>query len=328
MKRRHFLGGLGGAVTAWPLATRAQHQAMPVVGFLNAGSAYQLANFAAAYVRGLSESGYAEGKDVRIEYRWANGTTARLPELAASLVSHRVALIAAFGTPSARVAKSAIAGTSIPMVFANGSDPVADGLVASINRPAGNITGVTSIAAAIVPKRLELLRELVPNISTVAILINPNNPLSVAERTGTEIAASSVGQRLEVLSARNSDEVELAFAQLRERKVGGLIITTDLFYFGHMKRFAELAIQHGMPAVAPLREFAVSGGLISYGASIPDAYRQAGVYSGRVLKGEKPEDLPILQPIKFDYVINLATAKALGLDIPPMMLARADEVIE
>jgi putative ABC transport system substrate-binding protein len=214
------------------------------------------------------------------------------------------------------------------MVFANGSDPVADGLVASMNRPGGNITGVTSIAAAIVPKRLELLRELVPNISTVAVLINPKNPLSVAERESTEVAARSVGQRLEVFRASTSSEVDLAFAQLRERRVGGLIITTDLFYFGHLKRFAELAIQYKMPTIAPLKEFAAGGGLISYGASIPDAYRQAGVYSGRVLKGEKPEDLPILQPTKFDYVINLSTAKALGLEIPPMLLARADEVIE
>lgn len=326
MRRRSFVGLLGFA-SAWPLAVYGQN-AKPVIGFLNAGSPQQLSNFAAAFVQGLKETGYIAGENVTIDYRWAGGVNADLPKLAAGLVADRVDVIAVFGTPSARIAKAAIAGTAIPMVFANGSDPVADGLVASLNRPGGRVTGVTSIAASIVPKRLELLRDLVPGLATVGVLINPNNPLSIDERESTEAAARNLGQQVEVFTASTSGEVEAVFRPFASRRPDGLIVTTDLFLFGHIKRLAELAIEHRLPAIAPLKEFAAAGGLISYGASIPDAYRQAGVYCGRVLKGENPVNLPILQPTKFDYVINLKTAKILDLSISPLALARADEVIE
>jgi len=328
IRRRQFISLVGGAAMAWPVAARGQQPAMPVIGFLSAGAPQALAHFAAAFTHGLKEAGYVEGRNVAIEYRWARGAAARLPELAADLVSRHVDVIAAFGTPSARAAKLAVARSPIPVVFANGSDPVADGLVASLNRPGGNITGVTSIAAFIVPKRLELLRAAVPEGGIMALLINPTNPLSASEREGTEAAARTLGQRLDVITARDAGEIEGAFITLAQQKIGALVIATDLLFYGQMERLAALALRHKLPAVAPLREFVIAGGLMSYGASIPDAYRQAGVYTGRVLKGEKPAELPIMQPTRFNFAINLNAAKSLSIEIPVTLLALADEVIE
>lgn len=327
-ERRKFLMRLGAAagtaLAPWP----ARAQAVPVIGFLSAGAEQQLAPFAAAFVRGLREGGFVEGQNVHIAYRWASGVAARLPEMAADLVQRRVSLIAAFGTPSARAAKNVVAGTSIPVVFANGSDPVADGLVASLNRPGGNITGVTSIAAEVVPKRLEILRAALPAGAAIAFLINPTNPLSRTEQDATERAARALNHKIEVVTAGTEAEIEKAFGILEDRKVRGLIIATDLLFFGQMPRLAALARQHGIAAIAPLREFVVAGGLMSYGASIADAYRQAGAYAGKVLKGEPPGDLPIMQPTKFDLSVNARTAKALELELPPTLVALADEVLE
>jgi putative ABC transport system substrate-binding protein len=326
MQRREFITLLGGAA-AWPLTARAQQPAMPVIGFLNGAAQEQTAGFVAAFVEGLRESGYVEGRNVLLEYRWANGAYERLPELAAELVGRRVAIIAAFGTQTVRVAKAAVASSSIPVVFATGSDPVADGLVESLNHPGGNITGTTSIGGELAPKRLELIREVVPTAKIIGILINPNNPLSAVQLAEAETAAHAIGQSLKVLTARNENEIEAVFLSL-DRQVGALMISLDTFYLGQMERFASLAVRHALPAIAPLREFASSGGLMSYGTSISETYRQAGIYTGRVLKGSKPADLPIIQTTKVELVINLKTAKALGLTVPPHIVARADEVIE
>jgi putative ABC transport system substrate-binding protein len=326
MRRRNFLGVLGGAA-AWPLAARAQQSTMPVIGFLNGAVREQMADFVAAFVEGLKESGYIEGQNVLLEYRWANGAYERLPEMAAELVGRKVSIIAAFGTQTIRVAKAAVANSNIPVVFATGSNPVADGLVESLNHPGGNITGATSIGGELAPKRLELIREVVPTARLIGILINPNNPLSAIQLTETETAARAIGQSLKVLTARNESEIEAAFASL-DRQVGALMISIDVFYLGQMERFASLAVRHALPAIAPLREFARSGGLMSYGTSISDTYRQAGIYTGKVLKGSKPADLPIIQTTRVELVINLKTAKLLGLTVPPQIVARADEVIE
>jgi putative tryptophan/tyrosine transport system substrate-binding protein len=329
VRRREFIVTLvGGSAVAWPLALRARQPAIPVVGFINAGVPQALAVFAAAFAQGLNETGYVEGRNVTIEYHWASGAYERLPEIATDLVARRVAVIAVFGAVASRMTKAAIAGSSIPMVFANGSDPVADGLVTSLGRPGGNITGVTTIAASIVPKRLEFLRATVPAVVAMAIVINPDNPFSVAEQRATQEAARDRGQQLEVLTARNESEIEAVFAMLAKRHIGAVIISTDLFFFAQMDRFAALAVRNVVPASAPYREFPVSGGLMSYGASVAEAYREAGIYTGRILKGEKPGDLPVMQPTKFDLIINLRTAKALGLTVPPTLLALADEVIE
>jgi putative ABC transport system substrate-binding protein len=328
MKRREFITLLGGAAVAWPLAARAQPPAIPVVGVINAGVPQALAVFAAAFAQGLKETGYVEGRNVIIEHRWASGAYERLPQMATDLVARRVAVIAAFGTVASRITQAAIAHSSIPMVFANGSDPVANGLVTSLSRPGGNITGVTSIAASIVPKRLELLRAAVPAVGAMAIVMNPDNPFSVAEQRATLEAARERGQQLEVLTARNESEIEAVFAALAKGQIGAVIISTDLFFFAQMDRFAALAARNAVPASAPYREFPIGGGLMSYGASVADAYRQAGIYTGRILKGEKPGDLPVMQPTRFDLIINLRTAQTLGLTVPPTLLALADEVIE
>jgi putative tryptophan/tyrosine transport system substrate-binding protein len=328
LKRRGFITLLGGAAAAWPLAARAQQRTLPVVGFLNAGAPRALAVFAAAFRQGLEEIGYVEGRNVVIEYRWAGGAYDRLPQMTADLVVRRVAIIAVFGVVASRIAKAAVAGSSIPMVFANGGDPVADGLVSNLSRPGGNITGITSVAASIVPKRLEFLRAAIPSTTAMAIVTNPDNPFSVAEERATQEAARDRGQQLEVLTARNESEIEAVFATITHRRISAVIISTDLLFFSQMERFATLSVRNGVPASAPYREFPVGGGLMSYGASITEAYRQAGVYTGRILKGEKPGDLPVLQPTKFDLIINLRTVKALGLTLPPTLLALVDEVIE
>ena len=262
-----------------------------------------------------------------LEYRWANGAYERLPEMAADLVGRKVAVIAASGVPAVRAAKDAVASSGIPVVFATGTDPVADGLVESLNRPGGNITGATSIAGELAPKRLELIREVVPTAGVIGILINPNNPLSAIQLAEAETAARAIGQPLKVLTARNESEIDAVFVSL-DRKIGALMISIDVFYLGQMERFASLAVRHALPAIAPLREFASSGGLMSYGTSIAETNRQAGIYTGRILKGAKPADLPIVQTTKVELVVNLKAAKALGLNIPLPLLGRADEVIE
>ena len=327
MRRREFLGVLGGAAAAWPLAARAQ-QTMPVIGLLGSGSPGAL--FTAALAQGLQETGYVEGQNVLVEYRWARGAYDRLPDLAAELVDRRVSVIITFGTAAARPAMTASrkAMPVIPVVFSLGSDPVAEGFVTSLNRPGGNMTGATSIAGELAPKRLELLREFFREQAVLAILINPDNPLGEAERRDAVAASRQQGQRLEVLTASNENDIDAVFAALKPRKIDGLIISVDTFYFGQVRRMAQLAARHAVPVIGTLREFAADGGLISYGASISDVNRQAAVYVGKVLKGARPEDLPIVQPTKFELVINLKAAKALGLNVPPSLLARADEVIE
>jgi len=325
MRRREFIAGLGSAA-AWPVVARAQ-QSIPVVGFLNAGIAGPSARSVAKFVQGLREGGYEEGRTVAIDYRWADGIYQRLPQLAADLVARRVSVIATFGSPAAHAAK-AVAAHTIPIVFTNGSDPVAEGFVASLGRPGGNITGITSIAAAMVPKRLELLRSVVRPGTAVAILINPDNQLSIAERTAAEAAASAAHQQLHIVTARNETEIDAALAALAGLQAGALIITTDTFFYNQSVRLAALAMRHSVPAIAVLREFAEAGGLMSYGTNIPETFRLSGMYVARILKGEKPADLPVLQPTNFEFVINLKTAKAFGIELHPQLIATADEVIE
>jgi putative ABC transport system substrate-binding protein len=327
MKRRAFITLLGAAAAVWPLAARAQQPAMPVVGVLNGASP---SPFVAAFLQGLREAGFVEHQNILIEYRYARGAYERLPALAAELVALRVDLILAAGTPAVRVAKTASVKSlpAIPVVFAMASDPVAEGFVASLSRPGGNMTGITSIAGALAPKRLDLMREFLRDDAAIAILINPSNPLANAERKDTEAAAHAIGQRLEVLSASNEDEINQAFASLKQRHAGALIIAADVFYYSQMQRLATLAAQHAVPTIGPLRDFAAEGGLLSYGASIQEVNRQAGIVAGKVLKGARPADLPVQQPTKFELVVNLKTAKALGLDMPAKLLALADEVIE
>ena len=313
MKRREFIAAFGGVAVAWPLVARAQRAETPIVGVLGSGSPSPL--FTAALASGLKEPGYIEGQNVLLEYRWARGVYDRLPVLAAELVERRVSLIITFGTAAARPAMTASlkATPVMPVVFSLGSDPVAEGFVTSLNRPGGNMTGATSIAGELAPKRLELLRELLHEQPVMAILVNPDNPLSEAERKDAEAAARARGQRLEVLTASNENEIDAVFTALKSRKVDGLIISVDTFYFGQVRRMAQLAARHAVPVIGTLREFAAAGGLISYGASISDVNRQAAAYVGKILKGARPADMPVVQPTKFELVINLKTAKALGL---------------
>jgi putative tryptophan/tyrosine transport system substrate-binding protein len=325
MRRRDFITALGGmGAAAWPAAARAQQPAMPVIGVLGSASG----QFKDALASGLKETGYTDAQNVRIEYRWAEGAYDRLPAIADELVSMRVGVLVALGTAAVRVAKTASRKITpaVPMVFAFGLDPVAEGLVASLNRPGGNATGSTSIAGSLAPKRLELLRAFVRGNAAMAILVNPDG--GHAERSDSEAAALAIGQRLEVLTARNESEIIAAFAALQQRRIGALIIHSDTFYLGQMRWMAALAAWHAVPAIGPLREFAEAGGLMTYAPSIADVVRHAGVYAGRVLKGARPADLPVMQPSKFELTINLKAAKALGLDVPPPLLARVDEVIE
>ena len=326
MRRRDFITLIGGAA-AWPLAVHAQ-QSMPVIGVLGSGAPAPI--FTAAIAEGLKESDFVERQNVLVEYRWASGDYHRLSAMAAELVDRRVSILLTFGTPAARAAQVASTKVAppVPVVFSFGSDPVAEGLVASLNRPGGNMTGVTSIAGRLAPKRIELMRELLGPKAVFAALINPDNPLGQAERHDVEKAASALRQRLEIITARNENEIDAAFAGLKARNIAGLIIAVDTFYFGQMRRMAALATRHSMPAIGPLRDFTVAGGLMTFGASIRGVNRQAAAYVGRILKGAKPADLPVLQPTKFEFIINVATAKALGIKVPPTLLARADEVIE
>jgi len=311
----------------WPLAAHAQQTGMPVIGFLRPGSPEPNAHLVAAFRKGLDETGYVEGRNVAIEYRWAHNFIDRLPELAAELVRLRVAVIATPGsTAAAAAAKSAT--TTIPIVFSAGGDPVQTGLVASLNRPGGNVTGASSMSGELGAKRLGLLQELVPRAARFAVLVNPNNPLVEAFVTDLRAAGAATGRQTEVLTASTSRDIETAFAMLVEKRADALLVGPDPLFVSSRMHVAMLAARHAVPAIYPFREDAESGGLMSYGPSNTDLVRQAGIYTGRVLKGEKPADMPILRAIKFELVINLKTAKTLGLDVPAALLARADEVIE
>jgi putative tryptophan/tyrosine transport system substrate-binding protein len=327
MSRREFITLLGSAAGAWPHAARAQQPAAPIVGFLNPASPTEFAYRVAAFRNGLAEMGYAEDQNVKIEYRWGQHQYDRLPELATDLVQHRVAAIAATGgVPSVRAAKTATSG--IPIVFTFEGDPVEFGLVASLNHPGGNVTGITLISSLIVPRRIGLLRDLIPGIKAIAILMNSTSPANKAEVAAAEQAARTLGWEVRVLSASGKGDFDAAFQPLTQERADALLVCTDPIFESQRDQIIALAAHHVVPAIYALREYPVSGGLMSYGASITDLYRQAGVYVGRILKGERPAELPVMQASKFELVINLKTAKALGLTVPPSLLIAADEVIE
>jgi putative ABC transport system substrate-binding protein len=326
-KRREFILALGGAA-AWPLAARAQQAALPVIGFLHPGSPEGYANLVAVFRKGLSETGYVDGQNVTIEYRWAHNDNRQLPGLAADLVRRRVAVIVTpIGTASAVAAKAAT--TTIPIIFSSGTDPVQAGLVAALNRPGGNVTGIVSLSAELGAKRLGLLQELLPGAARFAVLVNPNN--AVATETlikDAQAAAATIGRKIEVVSAGTNRDIDTAFASLVQKRVDALMVGADPMFLDRRVQLATLAARYMLPAIGAGREFADAGILMSYGASNTDRYRQVGIYTGRILKGEKPADLPVVQSTKFEFAINLQTARLLGLEVPPTLLARADEVIE
>jgi putative ABC transport system substrate-binding protein len=327
MRRRDFIKTIIGSAAAWPLVARAQQQAMPLIGFLSARSPAEAASDLAAFRQGLGQAGYFEGKNVAIEYRWAEGHYDRLPGMAAELVVRQVAVIAATGgEPSGLAAKAAT--TTIPIVCTLGGDAVAAGLVAQLNRPGGNITGVTIIGIEMGPKRVELAHKLVPNAGMFAMLINSKFPMALAERDEMQAAARSLGLQMTLVDASGESEIEAAFATLARDKASALLVNTDPLLLGQREQIVQLAARYKIPTLYFLREFVDAGGLMSYGPNIHNGYRQAGIYVGRILKGEKVGDLPVVQPTKFDLVINLRTARTLGLEIPTVLLVIADEVIE
>jgi len=325
MRRREFITLLGGTAAAWPFAARAQQPTMPVVGFLRSATLADVPHWVAAFRQGLKEAGFVEGQNVAIEFRSADNQLDRLPALVADLIRQPVAVIVG-NTDAALAAKAAT--TTVPIVFASGSDPVRDGLVASLNRPGGNVTGLVYFSAVLGAKRLELLRQLVPGATTIAVLVNPNTPLTEAERKDVQAAAQAIGQQLIIFDISSDRDIETAFAAFVQRGAGALLVGTGGFLNSNRERIAAVANRHALPASYSQREGVVAGGLMSYGPSISDAYRQAGIYSGRILNGEKPADLPVIRSTKFELVLNLKTAKALGLTIPPSLLVAADEVIE
>jgi putative tryptophan/tyrosine transport system substrate-binding protein len=328
MRRRNFIAGLASTTAAWPFAARAQQQpTMPVIGYLNGASAAQFPQLLAGFHKGLSETGYSEGRNVAFEYRYADGQYDRLPALAADLVSRRVSVIVATaGTPTIRAAKAAT--STIPIVFVIGGDPVTFGIVASLNRPGGNITGMTLAGSETVAKRLGVLLELVPAAAVIAVLANPRNPISEPQLTELRVAARKLDRQLLVLNASIESDFAAVSTAIEQQKVDALFVAADPFFDDRRKQIVALAARHKIPACYTRRDFVVDGGLLSYGPDAPDAFRQAGAYTGRILKGEKPADLPVMEPTKFEMVINLNAARALGLTVPPTLLARADEVIE
>jgi putative tryptophan/tyrosine transport system substrate-binding protein len=327
MRRREFISALAGAA-AWPLAARAQQGAPPVVGWISSRSQTDSGNVVSAFRQGLIETGFAEGNNLAIEYRWADGQYDRLPGLASELVQRPVNVIVAVG--GAIPVRAAKAATSmIPIVFVMGDlDPVKSGVVASMNRPGGNTTGVTPFLFALGAKRLELLAKIAPQVAAIGMIVNPTNPYTELETREVEEAARALGLRLHVATASNESEIDTAFAALVQRQAGALLLSADSSLFIRLAQIIALAARHAVPTISPFREFATAGGLMSYGPSLSDAYRQAGIYAGRILKGEKPADLPVMQPTKFEFVINHKTARSLGLTVPPTLFALADEVIE
>jgi putative tryptophan/tyrosine transport system substrate-binding protein len=326
VKRREFITLLGGAVAAWPLAARAQQPAMPVVGFIAGSSPSALSQQVAAFREGLKEAGFIEGVNVAVEYRYGEGQLDRFPAFASDLVRRQVAVLVVSNPTAVLAAKQA--STTIPIVFSVGSDPVEIGLVASLNRPGGNITGVYQFTAGLEAKRLGLLQEMVPKATAIAALVNPNYAGAENQLRDLQVAATRLAVQLVLVRANAEDEFNAAFSTIVQQKAGALLVCASPFFNARRQQLVLLAARHTVPAMYEWREFAAAGGLMSYGTSLGDAYRQAGVYAGRILKGEKPADLPVVQVTKFEFVINLNAAKALGLKVPPPLLARADEVIE
>ena len=330
MQRRDFITLLGGAAAAsaslWPRPLVAQQPAMPVIGFIRSTSANASANLVAAFRRGLTEAGYIEGQNIAVEYRWAEYRDERLPGLATDLVRRQCAVIIAGGNGAALAVKAATA--TIPIVFSTGDDPIELGLVASLNRPEGNVTGIFFYSGVLESKQLELLREAVPKATVIGVLVNPTSPASVVQARDAQAAARALGQQIYIVNASSERDIDAAFATLIQHQVGGILVSGNALFTGQRNRLAALAAHHALPAIYYGREFVEAGGLMSYGASITDAYRQVGNYAGRILKGTKPADLPVQAPTKFELVVNVKTAKALGLTIPESFLLRADEVIE
>jgi putative ABC transport system substrate-binding protein len=326
MRRRDFIKAIAGSIAAWPCAARAQQPALPVVGFLHSDSPEPNVTRVSAFRKGLGEAGYVEGQNAAIEFRWAAGHDNRLPELAADLIRRRVAVIAALSTPAALAAKAAT--TTIPIVFNSAADPVALGLVASLNRPGGNVTGVSYQTVELGAKHLGMLRELTPGANRFVALVNPNSALTEAVVKDLQASASALGLPIEILRAGTAREIDAAFANLVQKPGGALLVAPDVFFTGRRAQIVTLAARHAVPAVYPVPDFAEIGGLMSYGPNIVDMYQQTGIYVGRVLKGDKPADLPVLQPTKFELVVNLNTARAVGIAIPNTLLALADKVIE
>jgi len=327
MKRREFITLVGGAAASWPLAARAQQQTTPVVGFLHAGSSSAFSHLAQAFREGLRSAGFIEGQNLSIEYRWAEGRLDQLPRLAKELVDRQVAVIAATGgNPSGNAAKSAT--TTIPIVFQAGSDPVEAGFVSSLSRPTGNITGVSIISPELVAKRLEVLHEALPAARKFGFLVYPRSVIAEQEIREVEAAAHALGHQIHIVRVLDDKELEVAFTSFAKENDGAVIVASDPFFTSRRGRLVVLAGQHSVPAIYPFREFAQAGGLISFGANISEAFRQVGIYTGRILKGEKTNDLPVQLPTKFEFVINMKTAKALGFNFPITLLGRADEVIE
>ena len=327
MRRREFISLIGGVAATWPLGARAQQPVLPVVGFLNSASPHLWANYVAGFRTGLKETGYLDGENVTIEFRWAEGHYDRLPGMAADLVRRKVAvLVATGGSPSAMAAKAAT--STIPIVFTSGIDPIQRGIVTSLNRPGGNLTGVNLFANVLDGKRLGLLRALVPGVQLIAVLFNPNRPDHMNEVRDVQEAARVMGQQIHLVLASNESGINAAFATAAQLHAGAMLVGSDPFFNSQRDKIIALAARHSIPAIYEQREFSLAGGLMSYGTNLTDAYRQVGVYVGRILKGEKPGELPVVQATKFEFVINLNTAKALGIEVPPNLSAEADEIIE